>query len=390
MRITKNKCYGCAVCTDVCPQKCITMSYDKYGFYIPIINDDKCIHCGKCMKVCPANNSVQGIEIDQIFKGYANDIMSEENQKSTSGAIFALIAKAIIDSNGVVFGVSFDKEFKNVSHVACFEMTQVDSCRGSKYIQSRTQGVYKQVDEQLKQGKIVLFSGTPCQIAALKSYLKVVPDNLFTVDFVCHGVGSTKFYQDYLKSVTKDACISHVGFRDKCGFYLKSTFRIIDSDNTPITEHLSYEKNFGKAFANNMISRESCGECKYATVERVADISLADNILFVTEKEKQYGSSLVFINTQKGLDLFELIKPNACMEQLNKVDVIPKIMHLKHPSIPHKHRKKLLNALAKGNYEKAVGYISGYEPKSTIYGRLKRKIKRVKRRIKKFLGKFFD
>lgn len=377
----KNKCYGCAVCADICPQKCITMSYDKYGFYSPMINEDNCLNCGKCKKICPANSDIQGVEINQIFKGYAVDIMSEENQKSTSGAIFALLSEAIIDCNGVVFGVSFDEEFKNVSHVACFDMSQVNSCRGSKYIQSQTHGMYKQIDEHLRQGRMVLFSGTPCQVAALKSYLKDIPDKLITVDFICHGVGSTKFYQKYIKSIAGDNCISHVGFRDKCGFYLISKFRMTDTEKTRITEYLSNEKSFAKAFANNLISRESCGECKYASVERVADISLADNMLFVTEKEKKYGSSLIFINTQKGLKLFELIKTKAYTEQLNKDSVIPKIMHLNHPSVPHRDRKKLLTYLAKGDFERAVSIISDYEPKISVYVRMK---KTVKRTIKRF------
>lgn len=377
MKITKNKCYGCAVCADVCPKNCIVMSYDQYGFYTPVIREDECLRCGKCIKTCPANNSVPGVSVNQVYKGYANDITSEENQKSTSGAIFVLLAKTILNSGGVVFGVSFDKDFKNVSHIACFEMSQVDSCRGSKYIQSQTQGIYKQVNQLLKQGKKVLFSGTPCQVAALKSYLKVIPDNLFTVDFVCHGVGSTKFYQEYLKKITNGASVSHVGFRDKCGFYLNFKFRVTDSEKTQIIEYPSKEKNFINAFANNLISRESCGECKYASKERVADISLADNILFVTEKEKQYGSSLIFINTQKGLDLFELIKTEAYTEQLNKDSVIPQIMHLNHSAVPHKHREKLLNALAKDDYNRAIGTISDYETKTDIYGLIKKLIKKI-------------
>lgn len=377
----RDKCVGCALCADICPRNCIHMEYDKFGFYVPIVNEKQCIDCKKCANMCPSNYDVDRKAITQVYKGYARDIMSEDNQRSTSGAIFAVLANAIIDSDGVVFGVVFDPDFSNVSHIACFTKKQLDDCRGSKYIQSQSQGIYKKVEEQLKQDKAVLFSGTPCQIAALKSYFKVMPDNLYTVDFVCHGVGSTKFFQEYLRQKAGSARISHIGFRDKCGCYVKSKFRLLDSDGNLLEEHTSYDENFGKAFANNLISRESCGTCKYASTERVSDISLADNIIFVSEYEKKYGSSFVFINSQKGERLFSTIKSNVVSERLELELTIPRIMHLNHPASPHKDREKLLKLLAKGQYEKAIGCISNYQVKDSPKKKIKKKIKWVYRKF---------
>ena len=269
MVITENKyCTGCSVCADICPKKCIAMHYDTFGFLRPQVDETICIHCQKCILQCPANNNPQKSDIIKIYKGHAKDIDSIANQKSTSGAMFGVLAQWIISHNGYVIGVAFDDNFQNASHIICKNMDEVDACRGSKYIQSRTLGVYKKTKELLKENKPVLFSGTPCQIAALKAYLKTIPNNLLTVDFVCHGVGSTTFYQEYLKAETKGREISFVGFREKCGDYLNSRFKILDAAGQPIVDQKSYTQGFRKAFADNFISRDSCGTCKYATSQR--------------------------------------------------------------------------------------------------------------------------
>ncbi len=384
MIITEHKnCTGCSACADVCPQECITMIYDDFGFLNPKIDESKCINCKTCLSVCPTNNNIQKNDILMVYKGYASDIDSAENQKSTSGAIFGVLAKQIISCQGIVIGAAFEKDYQNVSHIVCETMCEVDRCRGSKYLQSQTQGIYKKTKELLKKGKTVIFSGTPCQIAALKTYLPLEPNNLITVDFVCHGVGSTSFYQEYLKYETKGKNISFVGFREKCGNYLDSKFRILDVSNQPIVDYKSYSQGFSKAFASNLISRESCGTCKYATKQRISDITLADNILFVTEKEKQLGSSFIFINTQNGLNFMDKIKEDFIIEELDKNVVIPKIIHFNVPSNPHKNREKLLKVFSVRGYKAASKYI----PKPKFKKRLRRKFKILKSKLKKLLIK---
>lgn len=380
MIITEHKnCTGCAACADICPKKCITMNYDAFGFLYPQIDESICIDCKKCLSECPSNNNVHKNDILTIYKGYAKNIESEANQKSTSGAMFGVLAQWVISCDGFVVGAAFDDDFQNVSHIICKTAHEIDKCRGSKYIQSKTQGIYEKTKELLNSNKPVLFSGTPCQIAALKSYLRTVPDNLITADFVCHGVGSTTFYQKYLKAETKGKNISFVGFREKCGNYLNSRFRILDTSYQPIVDYKSYTQGFSKAFANNLISRESCGTCGYATSRRASDITLADNILFVTEKEKQWGSSFVFINTHNGLKFFNNIKENVVVEELNKDVVIPKILHFNVPSHPHKDREKLLEVFSKKGYKAAKKYI----PKPKLKKRLRRKLEKIKSDLKK-------
>lgn len=380
MKITnRHNCTGCSACADACPKQCITMSYDKFGFYRPKINKKLCIHCNKCISICPANNSPQKNDILAIYKGYAKDIETETNQKSSSGSIFALLAEAIIKKNGIVVGAAFEDHFKNVSHITCETMSQVDKCRGSKYIQSKTQGIYKKTKELLNEGIPVLFSGTPCQIAALNAYLKNVPDNLITVDLVCHGVASTTFYQEYLETLINPNNIISFMFRDKHGNYLERKLSIVNKNNEK--SYYSWQNGFGKAFSNNLISRYSCGDCKYATRQRISDISLADNTLIVSEKEKIFGSSFIFINTEKGLKLLDFIQNNAHIEKVDPNKILPHILRLNSPAHPHKNRNKLMRNFAKKGYTKASKLITDYKPKQKIIIRIKSFIKKILSKI---------
>ncbi len=387
MNITDHrKCCGCAACADICPKQCISMSYDKYGFYVPNIDSSACVNCKKCVAVCPANHSEQEQDILSVYKGYAKTIESKEHQKSTSGAVFAVLAENVIQREGYVIGVAFESDYQNVSHIVCENMQEVDECRSSKYIQSQTQGIYRKVKRLLSEDKPVLFSGTPCQVAALYSFLGEKPEQLVTMDFVCHGVGSTAFYQQYIRHITNGKPVKYVGFRNKDGNYIHSKFKVIGGDDSVV--HQSYTKGFGKAFANNMISRLSCSSCKYATAKRVADITVADNMLFTTDKEKQYGSSLVFVNTQKGQQLFDAVKPELCIEELSLENVLPRIMHFQHPALAHRDREKLLKIFVKKGYAVAQKHIRNYIPKVSLAKRLLAKGKGAVRKMIRMVKKF--
>ena len=294
------------------------------------------------------------------------------------------MAEEIIARGGVVVGAAFDESFNNVKHIICENMSQVDLCRGSKYIQSETQGIYRLVKTKLDKGQVVLFSGTPCQIAAIKAYLKDDPPNLFTVDLICHGVGSTRFFKEYLDSVrcsSGSETFSHVGFRDKCGHYRDSQFRILSSAGVVVKERFAQTNYFGKAFANNFISRESCGTCQFAKRTRVSDITLADNFLFNSKFEEIWGSSLIFINTEKGALLLESIREKSVIEELEKEEVLPLVAHLNHPSEPHKNRKKVLNAMVKRGFKKAIKYLPRDPLKKRAARLLRRAIRHFKRKL---------
>jgi len=382
MQIVDNKlCCGCGACADACPKKCIAMDYNEYGFLMSIVGEG-CVDCGLCKKVCPAQNPIQREEIKAVYKGYRKEKEKDADKESSSGALFPALAEKIISEQGVVVGAVFEDGFKNVKHVLVEDMTGVESCRGSKYIQSQTAGIYEKTKRALKDGRKVLFSGTPCQIAGLKGFLRADYDNLYTMDFICHGVASTAYWQAFLESVADGKKLAYVSFRNKDNGFTSSGIKIVTDDGvTLVEEPIAQEPIFGKAFANNLLARDSCGGCQYAARTRCADITLADNMIDCTDEEKKKGSSFIFINTQKGQALFDFVKADLCAEEKDAAEIIAKMMHLNGPAKPHKDREKLLTAFKEKGVDEAKKYVTVYSAETpSLWVRIKAKIKRLLKR----------
>ena len=190
--VLNNSCTGCGSCYNACPKNAISMQWDKYGFYKPVIDKEKCVNCGLCEKVCPIDKFNSTNEnTPKVFALQIND--EGQLYKSASGGAFAVLAKEVIAQGGAVYGVIYDDEMK-----VCHSRTETFDCLekmySSKYVQSNTKNTFKQAKEDLENEKTVLFSGTPCQIAGLKSFLKKDYQNLLTVDLVCHGSQSPLFF----------------------------------------------------------------------------------------------------------------------------------------------------------------------------------------------------
>ena len=196
----KKDCCGCGACVQRCPKHCIAMQEDKEGFLYPVINKTKCTNCGLCEKVCPVIN--QGHCNNPIKTYAAINPKNDVRIASSSGGVFTVLAEDIINSNGVVFGAAFNNEW-NVEHTCVENIKDLEKLRGSKYVQSNIGNSYQEAESFLKEGREVLFSGTPCQIAALKLFLRKEYKNLTTVDFVCHGVPSPAVWRKYLHETIK-------------------------------------------------------------------------------------------------------------------------------------------------------------------------------------------
>ena len=181
----KANCCGCEACVQICPVNCIDTFVDDYGFIYPTVNSEKCIGCGLCDSVCPfLNQESRTVPLKQ-YAAFSTD--SEIRERSSSGGIFSLLAERVINKKGVVFGAGFDDNFV-VHHLHCDSLDGLDILRGSKYVQSRIGNSFNLVKQLLSKSRQVLFSGTPCQIFALKLFLKKDYDNLLTVEVFCHGV----------------------------------------------------------------------------------------------------------------------------------------------------------------------------------------------------------
>lgn len=310
INITNKKyCCGCYACNNICPKDCISMVEDNEGFYYPNVDINKCIDCNLCEKVCPFNNNLSREQFLNVAYACKNKNESIRLQ-SSSGGIFNLLCKYTISNNGVVFGAAFNKNFQ-VVHTYAETLGECSKFYGSKYVQSRIMSSYKKAKEFLDDGKIVLFSGTQCQIKGLNMFLQKKYLNLITVDIICHGVSSPlvlKKYIDNLSEINKSK-IKSIKFRDKNLGWHKFSF-MVQFENKKVYSRTLDKDVFMRGFLSNLYLRPSCYECKAKNYRSNSDISLGDywRIEKIYPKfDDDKGVSLVLLNSKKGLEIFKKI-----------------------------------------------------------------------------------
>ena len=191
----KEKCVGCHACYNICPTHSISMQIDVDGFWYPVVDIEKCIHCGRCEKVCPVLKQAKRNE-EQLQIYGACSVDEDIRSQSSSGGVFSVLALHVLNKGGIVYGASFNSNFQ-VQHIGISSVTELDKLRGSKYVQSQIGDIYRDVKQQLRNGKMVLFTGTPCQVDGLNNFLGRTYDNLITQDIVCHGVPSPMVWEKY-------------------------------------------------------------------------------------------------------------------------------------------------------------------------------------------------
>lgn len=312
----KKDCTGCSACAQSCPKKAISMICDNEGYYYPSIRQDLCIDCGLCKEIC-GNHSPQVSNKSQKY--YAAKAKSDEiRMKSRSGGVFFCAAQYVIENDGVVYGAVLTTD-NVVQHIRASNIDDVRKMQGSKYVESDVRGIYSLVSIDLKKGKLVLFSGTPCQVAGLYGFLRGRhPKNLLSVDIVCHGVASPRVFQDYIKFIENryKGKVTLFDFRDKKYGWDKS----VETFN--INGKYYVKNNYASLSFSNRCIRPSCSACKFARYERCSDITLAD--FWGLKKGKMYdfddnkGVSSIFINSISGQTLFEHIKKHMIYVEVNK------------------------------------------------------------------------
>lgn len=285
----RSRCCGCAACVQRCPQQCISLKEDKEGFWYPTLEKGKCINCGLCKIVCPFVEEYDSPIPLKVFAAKNKNV--EIRVESSSGGIFSILAESVIDKGGVVFGACFDKNW-DVIHDYTETKDGIAAFRGSKYVQSRIGNTYQQAEDFLKEGRLVMYTGTPCQIKGLKLFLKKEYDNLLAVDFVCHGVPSPLVWRVYLQEVVSNyfdisnnelsSVIKGINFRDKSTGWNKYSFVLILNNTSSVGEQdiilsSKYTENiFMKAFLLNLSLRPSCYNCPSKSGKSGADITLGD------------------------------------------------------------------------------------------------------------------
>ncbi|PWK92653.1 Coenzyme F420 hydrogenase/dehydrogenase, beta subunit C-terminal domain [Hallerella porci] len=338
----KTQCCGCSACANICPKQAISMVPDSLGFLYPTVNEDLCIKCNLCDKVCSFNeNYEKPIDFNNPRPFGVRHKNIEEVVSSRSGAVFIALSDWILDQGGTVYGAGYKDHFR-VAHKRATTKEERDEFKGSKYVQSDMGSVLSQVKEDLKAGKKVLFSGTSCQVAGVKSFIKHSAsqflDNLFCIDIVCHGTPSPyvwKEYLSYLEKKEKDS-ITKVFFRDKEMFGWADHRESVVFSQKGRKSYLSYTYLFYK----HIMFRQSCGVCHFANTKKPGDITIADfwgwekTNADVNKDDK--GISLILCNTQKGLDLFHSVESSVYFFPVELEKCLQP--NLKHPSSVHRMR----------------------------------------------------
>jgi len=324
-QVNPELCAGCGACMNICPNDALEMTCDQAGFLIPQEVAGRCIQCNLCVEICPAIN--RGLrEVNQYAEAYGCFISDQaERQRSASGGAFVALAKAVINLGGIVYGASFDEDY-HVKHIGVDKIDDLQLLQGSKYLQSEIGYSFRSVEKHLGNNRLVLFSGTPCQIAGLYGYLqdRSLLKNLITVDLICHGVPSERVFQDYLAWLQrkKHSRIKAFTFRSKKAGW----------NNYGCEAHFENEKRYFRmwwtdpfmiGFINNFYLRSSCYHCPYVGLPRWGDLTIGDFWGVDNEHFDRKGVSVILINSKQGRWLFE----NLTGVDLFKADLRQVVKH---------------------------------------------------------------
>lgn len=334
----KTDCCGCTACVSACPKGCISMKADEEGFLYPHVDTDRCVHCEMCVKVCPVadrpkkkypyhktkeemtQDALQDETVPDAYVCCYND--DEVRKQSTSGGVFTALARYVTKRQGIVYGVGFDSQFR-VKHFASEDLAPF---RGSKYVQSDQRGIFKEIKQHLEAQKLVLYTGTPCQVAGLKAYLRKDYDNLITVDLFCHGTGSPLYWQKYLDYMTEQyhSGVKRACFREKTYGY-NSTCMALYFENGK-SSHKDHDSDlYLSPFSKCYIFRPSCYACAFKTVTHEADFSIGDywdSTGLGEELEQAEGCTLMLCHSEKGKEVLAEVRDTMTMQKVSLYEAL--------------------------------------------------------------------
>ena len=337
--VQKDMCSGCGACTSACSANCISMSYDREGFLYPSIDASRCSDCGACLNVCPAYavHSMPDIRYRPISAYAAWHTNEQIRKESSSGGVFSALSQEVLRNGGIIFGAALKISHMHVEHCGIEHESALGKLRGSKYVQSRAEHLFPDVKKQLLTGRKVLFSGTPCQIAALRAYLNKGYDHLICCDFVCAGVASPGVFRSYGAFLEKSfgSQIISLEFRDKSRGWKNNGLFTVRFQSGKTYSRLLRREPFGYGYVRGIFSRPVCYRCWMKNFRSPADITLGDfwgvEKLFPALKDDR-GISMVLILSENGKKLFDRC---GCVEKVeSRVDDIIRVKKKLIHSVP--------------------------------------------------------
>ena len=371
----KNKCCGCAACANACPKSAIEMVQDDCGFLYPKIDESKCVECGLCAKVCDFKK--ERSKESNIHKAYSLVLKNPKKlYESTSGGAFCAFSDFILESGGAVCGCVMEGDF-TVHHIITTEASQRDRMKRSKYVQSDISDVYKPLKTLLEDGRPVLFCGTPCQCAALKSFLRKEYRNLYVIDFLCHGVPNNYLFKEHVLFLENKygEKINDYTFRDKVFGWNSYNNNVYTNSGM---KSCLLNQVYYHFFVRNYSLRPSCFNCSYRSLNRPSDLTIADfwGIEKITKKKNHDGVSLVLEHTEKGSFLMsQVINDKAYVCEIPVQDILYRIST--KPARQPVNVEMFWSEYRKNNYEGLFSRFFDYSLK-----------KRIRFEIRKILKKF--
>lgn len=364
-------CTGCYGCLNICPiENAIEFKLSEDGFYKPFLTE-KCINCGKCQEACPIlKNSNKNLESNlEIYSCWSKD--KNILKSSSSGGIFSELAKFILINNGIVYGAKWEKG--EITHSAIHNISELEKLKKSKYLQSKIENSYREVKKYLEEGKVVLFVGTPCQIGALTSIVN--NKNLITVDLICHGVPSYNIYNKYINE-NFEGNIKNIiiDFRNKDINW--ENFNVVYYEKEKILKsNFHKEDNFFRGFLADIFLNKACYNCRFRSIPRGADITLGDFWGVPKELKNLEGTSVVFLNNEKGKEIFEKIKNNIEYKK-TELEVVYRANPCLYSNQSEGKREEFFREALHSTYKELQNKYFPIVPKPTKLQKLYKKIKR--------------
>lgn len=379
----KEYCTGCTACASACPRGCITMAADENGFLCPVIDAERCVSCGLCEKSCPVMNPVDVLKREpNAYAAYSKD--EQARLSSSSGGVFTEIAKAVLQRGGVVFGAAYNERFE-VVHICVEDESDLAKLRGAKYAQSDLCGVFAQIEQRLDKEIMVLFSGTPCQVAGLKRFLRKDDPNLVTVDFVCHGVPAPVAWKKYVQyragQDNQGTFPAAVNLRSKeTGWSRYQYSNAFEYSNGRRHVESSSESLYMKLFVGDYINRTSCANCRFKGYSRWSDLTIGDfwGIWDIApQMDDNKGTSVVIIQTRKGETLFDQIKERCIFQTVSLEEASAQNQSMLKSAPGNARREAALKLVRTGDFEKCEELFAA--PKDCFSKKILRKLRSLLR-----------
>ena len=352
----KDKCTGCTACVNICPTHCLEMVAGQDGFYYPeLTNPDQCIECEQCSKVCPLLNEQLPFEVfrTEFYAAYSTN--ENIRQQSSSGGIFSEIAECILQEGGIVCAAVFDETW-SVVHDFAKSSDDLSRMRTAKYSQSDLKDCFAKIREHLEQEQKVLFTGTPCQVVGLKSFLNKDYDELYCMDFVCHAIPSPKAWKSYVAfradQDNNGSLPSKVNLRSKESGWSRYQYSVrFEYGPNHVYKSISGLDPYMRLFTGDYINRLSCSDCHFNGFERQSDLTVGDfwGIWDIKpELDDDKGLSLVIVSSKKGKELLDKIKQTVVLNVMKKEECYQQNPSLVRSSVAHPDRERVLNLISEG------------------------------------------